>query len=175
MKLSITDKFLWDVYKFLNGAAEVAHFVFQRPTMGNFLPGPKNPIYKKYRNDKNKRKFNNLIYYLKRKGYIETKNFKNKNAILLTKEGINKALRASFMLEAAKKRKDGKWIMIIFDMPQKHKKARSLLRSILINLGYKLFQQSAWISPYDISEKTEKLLQFHHLDSYTKIFLIEKM
>ena len=65
--------------------------------------------------------------------------------------------------------------MLIFDIPTKHKKARILLRSILYNLGYKLFQKSVWITPYDVSEKTEKLLQLHSLDGYVKIFLIEEI
>ncbi len=175
MKISITDEFLWDVYKILSKADNIADFALKSPTMGNFLPGPRNPIYKKYRNDKNKRKFDNLIYYLKRKGYIKTKNLEKRKAIILTKEGLSKALRASFILEGANKRKDGKWIMLIFDVPEKYKKARNLLKSILINLGYKLFQQSVWISPYDVSDKTEKLLQLHSLDRYVKIFLIEEI
>lgn len=175
MKISITDEFLWDIYNFLSNAGGAANFAFRAPTMRNFLPGPQNPVYKKYRNEKNKRKFNNLIYYLKINGYIKVKNLKSKKAIILTKEGINKALKASFKLEKFKKRKDGKWIMLIFDIPVKHRKARNLLKSILVNSGYKLFQQSVWISPYDVFEKTEKLLQIHSLDSYVKIFLIEEM
>ena len=175
MKISITDEFLLDVYKFLSNAKDVVNFSLQPATMRNFLPGPRNPIYKKYRSDKNKRKFDNLIYYLKRKGYIRSKNLENKKGIILTKRGISKALKASFVLERAKRRKDGKWVMLIFDMPAKNKRARNLLRSVLLNLGYKLFQQSVWISPYDISEKTEKLLQFYSLDNYVKIFLIEEL
>ena len=65
--------------------------------------------------------------------------------------------------------------MVIFDMPAKHRKARDLMRSVLKNLGYKLFQQSVWITPYDVSDKTEKLLQYHSLEKYVKIFLVEKM
>jgi CRISPR-associated endonuclease Cas2 len=51
--------------------------------------------------------------------------------------------------------------MLTFDIPEKHKRALTLLRSILKNLNYKMFQQSIWITPYDVSEKTEKLLQMH--------------
>ena len=65
--------------------------------------------------------------------------------------------------------------MIIFDVPEKHRKSRNLLRSILSNLGYKLFQQSVWITPYDVSEKSETLLQMYSLDKYVKIFLIEEI
>ena len=84
-------------------------------------------------------------------------------------------MKASFKIEKMAKRKDGKWIMIIFDIPQNHKKDRELLRSILINSGFKMFQQSVWITPYDVSEKIEKLLQMHSLDKYVKIFIIEEI
>lgn len=175
MKIPITDKFLWDVYKFLNATGDFVKFSTQAPTMRNFLPGPKNPIYKKYRKEKNERQFSNFIYYLKRKGYIKVKNLGGKEAMILTKNGIEKAIKASFKLGEARKRKDGKWVMIIFDLPQNYKKGRDLLRSILRNLGYKLFQQSVWITPYDVSEKTENALQTHSLDKYVKIFLIEEI
>lgn len=176
MRISITDKFLWDVYNFLSNANEAAHPLLRhRPSIYMFIPGSENPIYVKYRKEKGRKEFNKIIYYLKTRGYIKAKNLKNNKAVILTKEGISKALKASFKLSQREKRKDGKWIMIAFDIPQKNKKARALLRSILCNLGYKIFQQSVWVSPYDVSDKTEKLLQLHSLDKYVKIFLIEEI
>ncbi|MEK7080522.1 MAG: CRISPR-associated endonuclease Cas2, partial [Patescibacteria group bacterium] len=170
-----TDKFLWDIYNFFEKANNAADFMFKAPTMRNWLPGEENPIFKKYRRERGRREFNNLIYYLKRKGYLKAKSLESKRGIIITKPGIDKALMASFKLGEAKKRKDGKWVMLIFDIPQKHRKARDLLRSILLNLGYKLFQQSVWITPYNVSDKTEKLLQMHFLDKYVKIFLIDEL
>lgn len=175
MRVSISDKFLWDIFRFLNATGDIIDFALKPPTMYNWLPGPRNPIYKKYRHEKNKRRFGDLIYYLKRRGYIKVENLEGKKAVMLTKEGISKALKASFALEEAKKRKDGKWVMIIFDIPQKRRKDRELLRSILRNSGYKMFQQSVWITPNDIYEKTEKLLRMHNLDGYVKIFLTEEL
>ncbi len=171
----ITDEFLWDVYNLLEKAGDVFRFITKSPTMANYLPTIKNPIFKKYKKDKDKRKFINLIYYLKIKGYIRIKSLGSKEAIMLTKKGISKALKASFKIGGRVKRKDGKWIMLIFDMPEKYRKSRDLLRSILHNLGYKMFQQSVWITSYDVSEKTEKLMQLYSLDKYVKIFLIEKI
>lgn len=176
MKLSITDKFLWRIYDCAEKAGDVAVFAFQTyPKLIDSLTRVPNPIFEMYRHEKGRRKFSNLIYYLKINGYIKIKSLESKQAIILTKEGISKALKASFTLDKIKKRKDGKWIMLIFDIPQKQKGARALLRSILRNLNYKLFQQSVWVSPYDVSAKTEKLLQLHSLDKYVKIFLIEEM
>ncbi len=174
MTLNITDKFLWDVYNFLSKAGNIFDSTSKYPTMYNCLPGPKNPIFNKYKKENGAKKFSKLIYYLKSNRYIRAKNLENKQAIILTKEGISKALRASFKLEKSR-RKDGKWVMLIFDIPQKYKKSRELLRSILINSGFKILQQSVWVCPYDILDRVEKVLQVHSLDRYVKIFLIEKI
>jgi len=172
MKLSITDRFLWDVYDFMSKTGDVARFVSQPVTMRNYLPGPRNPIFDKY---KNKKAFAKLIYYLKRNNYIRVENLKGKQGIILTKAGLGKALKASFVIKGKVKRKDGKWVMLTFDMPAKNKRARNLLTSVLYGLGYKMFQQSVWVTPYDVSEKTEELLQFYNLDRFVKIFLIEEL
>ena len=174
MRVSITDKFLWDVYNFLQEAGDI--ILRPYPTMANTLPGPKNPLLKKYQREGSKRQFSNLIYYLKKKGYIRINSLKGKSALILTKEGIDRALKSSFKFsETRKRRKDGKYIMLIFDVPVKNIKARNLLRSVLQNLGYKLFQQSVWICPFDVFEKTEKLLQMYSLEKYVKLFLIEEL
>ena len=175
MKLPITDQFLWDLYIMLDKTGDVLKFITKRPTMYNYLPGPKNPIFDKYRKSKGKEAFSKFIYRLKSNNYIKVENLQGKQAIILTKEGLNKVLKASFVIEGRKKRKDGKWTMLIFDVPEKYRKSRDLLRSILYNLGYKMFQQSVWVTPYDVSEKTEILFQFHSLDTYVKIFLIEEI
>ncbi len=175
MKLPMTDQFLLDL---LEGTSDTVHFILKRRrTFGDVLPGPRDPIFEKYRKMGNRQAFNKLIYYLKKNNFIKVKNLQGNDAILLTKKGVNKSLRASFKIKDSemKKRKDGKWIMVIFDIPQNRKRDRGLLRSILKNLEYKLFQQSVWISPYDVSKKTEKSLQFYRLDRYVRIFLINEI
>ena len=176
MKLKVTDKFLWDLYNVLDKTGDIFSFILRRRrTMYDVLPGPKNPIFEKYKKEMGAIRFSKLINYLKRNNYIKIKNLENKNAIIITKEGISKVLKASFKVEEKKKRKDGKWIMLIFDVPEKYRKSRNLLTGILHNLDYKMFQQSVWITPYDVSDKTEKLLQFYSLDKFVKIFLIEEL
>ena len=174
MKISITDKFLWEIYNVMHEAGEILDFTLN-PRAVKFMPGPNNPIFKKYRKEKGAKEFSKLIYYLKTRNYIKVKNLESKKGIMLTKEGINKALKASFIIEGKQKRKDGRWIMVIFDIPEKWRKSRNLLRSILRNLGYKLFQQSVWITPYDVSEKTDRAMQMYNLDEFVKIFLIEEL
>ena len=176
----ITDTFLIDLYDFLQPAVNAADILFTPRTAYQLryrIFSEKSKIFRKYKKGMDRRKFTKLISYLKKNNYIQVTNLKGQKAIALTRKGLSKALMNRFKEDknAFQKRKDGKWIMIIFDIPQKHQKARNLLRSILQNLGYKLFQHSVWITPYDVSEKTEKLLQFYSLDAYVKIFLIEKL
>jgi len=172
MKTFITDDFFWDVYNFLDKAGDL--LIRPVPTMRNTLPGPRNPIFKKYQKRIGRKKFSKLIYYLKVRGYIETKNLKSNDAIIITKDGIDRAIKSSFRLDR-KRRKDGKWTMLIFDVPEKQRKSRDILRGTLNSLGYKMFQQSVWISPYDVQEKTERFLQWRSLEKYVKIFLIEEI
>ena len=173
MKIPITDKFLLDILELAGGAVDF--LLSNRYRQINILLGNENPIFKKYRKEGNRRQFNQLIYYLKRNNYIKVKNLEGKKAVLRTKEGLSKALSAKWIFKEKKKRKDGKWIMIVFDIPTKNQKARALLRSILKNLGYVLFQHSVWVTPYDVTDQTENLFQMRNLDRYVKIFLIEKL
>ncbi len=173
MKIPVTDEFLLDI---LMAAGKVVDYVAgNKYQQIHMIFGTQNPVFQKYRQDKNKRKFNRFIYYLKRKNYIKVAHLEGRKAIILTKEGLSKALVAKWIFEEKRKRKDGKWIMIVFDIPKSHSKARDLLRSILKNLGYVLFQYSVWVTPYDVSERTEHLLQMYALDRYVKIFLIEEL
>lgn len=176
-KLPITDQFLWDVvFSVLQSADNVVDFLLSNKyRQVSILMGRENPIFRKYRNGRNQQYFSKLIYRLKQNNYIRVKSLKGKKAIIITKEGLSKVFKASFKIEEKQKRKDGRWIMIIFDIPKNFRKSRNLLRSILQNLGYKLFQHSVWVTPYDVSDKTERLLQAYSLDQFVKIFLIKEL
>lgn len=47
------------------------------------------------------------------------------------------------------KRWDKKWRVLIFDIPEKRKRIRNLIRSTLLRLGFVHFQDSVWVYPYE--------------------------
>lgn len=178
IKLPITDQFLWDVLNAFSSIEDAGRFIFHPArSMRDVGMSADSPIYQKYRKILKPREFSKLIYWLKKNSYIKVKNLEGKKAVMLTEGGMGKAIRAGFKAEAGKnkKRKDGKWIMIIFDIPKRDERKRGLLRSVLQNFGYKLLQKSVWVTPYDVYEKTEDMLQYYSLDTYIKIFLIEEL
>ena len=69
----------------------------------------------------------------------------NFEGVVLTKKGTEKILKIKFKMNKRTKRFDGKWQMIIFDIPEKKRYLRSLLREKLLLLEYKMLQKSIWI------------------------------
>lgn len=51
--------------------------------------------------------------------------------------------------------KDGVWKLVIFDIPEKHKKVRGILRAKLKQLYFKKWQNSIWAAPYALDEEIE--------------------
>lgn len=60
----------------------------------------------------------------------------------ITSKGKEKALLASFLQND--KEWDGKWRLVIFDVPEKRRAARDILRRKLKDWGFVHFQQSVW-------------------------------
>lgn len=130
----------------------------------------------KYLKKKRKRKqFSQLINYLKKRGYIK---IKQNGGVLLTPSGKEKCLSFECKVignKKFKKRKDGKWIMAVFDIPEKVRKQRDHFRKSLLALGFKKFQRSIWVCPYDNLKELKDIISKNLLDEYIKIFIIEEI
>jgi DNA-binding transcriptional regulator PaaX len=91
--------------------------------------------------------FYNYIFRLQQQELVK----KTDNAAVITAEG--KKLLAQLAPE-----KDGVWKLVIFDIPEKHKYVRTVLRAKLKQLHFKKWQNSIWLSPYALDEEIEKEL-----------------
>lgn len=173
MRIPVTDKFLWSLYNFIEGVDKTFDFGIPRSMREGIDFWSLRQKHKWWRiNDR--KKFSKLIYYLKKKGLIKIKNLENKKAIFLTPWGSERILKIKYKMMDKKRRKDGKWQMIIFDIPEKKRHLRDLLRENLNLLGYRMLQKSIWVCPYDVAKETEGFLRSNLLDLYVKLFLIEE-
>lgn len=98
----------------------------------------------------------------KRQGYL--KEIENKN-LRLTNKGRVKILR---LLSSQKKKGawDGYWRILFFDIPEKERKKRDILRNKLKELGFERYQLSTWICPYDYTEEIDLLLEEYEIRKY---------
>lgn len=87
---------------------------------------------------------------LARKGLIKFEN----NYYHLTNAG-EKVMEhwrlTDFKLEKPKKW-DGRWRLVIFDIPEKRRKIRDEVRQIFKNAGFIRLQDSVWVYPYDCED-----------------------
>jgi CRISPR/Cas system-associated endoribonuclease Cas2 len=117
---------------------------------------------KRRRNIKN---FQRSFYYLKSQDMIKIEDRGGQIYISLTAKGKKKAGRYNIdELEIKKPKKwDGKWRLLIFDIPNKHKIKREALRGKIKELGLYQLQKSVWVCPYNFHKEMEILRHFFFL------------
>lgn len=112
-----------------------------------------NPISRK-----NTMRFNQRITQallrLERRGLIRITGEGKKREIHLTPQGrglIDKLYAGAYVIPRPV-RWDGKWRLVMFDVPESRKRVRDTLRMLLRSAGFIHFQDSAWIQPYPCDE-----------------------
>ncbi len=84
-----------------------------------------------------------VVKRLREKGFVEFTD--DKELILrLTDSGKDRALWAK--MRTGDKKWDRRWRLVIWDIPEKRRQARDLLRFKLKQLGFRKWQQSIWAS-----------------------------
>lgn len=184
MRLPVTEKFLWDLFKFFSKIDHQGEFdFFLNPySVKRFFGGGKkhfdalqNEIYKKYKKRYGAIRLSKFVYYLKKRGYIETKDWETRKGLALTPKGLNKILKRRNKEIRLPIRKDKRWQMVVFDIPEKSRKVRDIFRDALKVLGYQQLQKSIWVSPYEVAEKTKEIISSLNLEDEVKLFIIDSI
>jgi len=82
-------------------------------------------------------------------GYVREKIVNGRKTFSLTIKG---KLRYESLKERKNKKWDGKWRIVSFDVYEKNRKKRDLLRRELQAYGFQMMHQSMWIYPYPCDE-----------------------
>lgn len=125
--------------------------------------------YYRYRYGTPKLKKASLAQALKRLregGFVELIN-NQELAFRLTDTGRNKALWEKMKLEDEKW--DGKWRLVIWDIPEKRRNARDLLRHQLKQLGFQQLQKSVWASKKNCTAILREYIKKVGIDEWVKV------
>ncbi len=115
---------------------------------------------------------------LKSSGLVEIRtNQQGKSYIYLTKKGERKLeqLDLDNLTIIKPKKWDGKWRVLIFDLPVRFNKAREALRWKIKDLGFFQLQKSVWICPYPCEEELIFVAEFFGVTKYIEILTVEKV
>ncbi|MFC1757116.1 hypothetical protein ACFLZC_03105 [Patescibacteria group bacterium] len=95
----------------------------------------------------------------------------------LNKKGKKKVLKYElFNMEIPKMIKwDGKWRIVLFDIPEKDKKDRDALRYHLKKLRFFEYQKSVFAHPFDCKNEIDFLIEFYNIRPYVRFMIVESM
>ena len=115
----------------------------------------------------NKSAFANALKRLRENGFVEL--ISDKELVLrLTDTGRSKALWTKMRLVDEKW--DGKWRIVSWDIPEKRRKARDLLRHQLKQLGFIKFQNSIWASKRNCTTLLKEYIKKVGIGDWVKVF-----
>lgn len=128
-------------------------------------------VVKQYFKDKDKNAAQRRARRLKELEKRKLLDFKERSdgsvEIKLSHQG--KELVRRYNLEDMKLKKpkqwDGKWRIVIYDIPTSKRKASSAFSAKMKSLGMYQLQRSVWVSPYDCLEEIEFLCSVFEIDS----------
>jgi len=134
------------------GVAGVLAVGFTCPNLLQLVPAP---YRKRYTANSIKR----AVYRLDKKGWIVARHTAGGWRISLTKQGYEEFLAYDLGQKYLTKPKkwDGKWRLLIFDIPEKRKFIREKIRSFLRSVGFVRLQDSVWVYPYPCKDVLELL------------------
>ncbi len=90
------------------------------------------------------------------------------------KEKIKRVIFDELSINTAEKW-DGKWRLIIFDIPEKFKVARNALSKKLREMNFYQCQKSVWIHPFPCLEEIEFIKDIFEIKPFVKIFIVNEM
>ena len=118
--------------------------------------------------------FRHTIRRLKRRGYLEVVKKHNQKFLKLTHSG-----ELSILVQKAGVKKtdkwDGKWRVIIYDIPEESKEKRKLLRYLLKKNHFYKLQASVYITPYPLNREALDYLKVSGLSIFIRIFRVDEM
>ncbi|HDH07821.1 MAG TPA: CRISPR-associated endonuclease Cas2 [Candidatus Moranbacteria bacterium] len=126
------------------------------------------------------RNFNRSIKRLSREKFIEEKKLPDGSfKLILTKEGKRQAKMLSLLGSSINfkkpKRWDKKWRIVLFDIPEKDRVFRNILRDHLKTLGFHKLQHSVFISPYPFEKSLLELVALYSVEPYVRIITATKI
>jgi len=114
------------------------------------------------------------IWELYRSHLIEAKeNPDGSFSFTLTSEGKLKVLTYHFQeMKIKQKNWDGKWRLVIFDIPEKLKVTRNAFREKLKELGFYELQKSVFVIPYPCEDEINFLIEFFNLRKFVRFGIL---
>lgn len=106
------------------------------------------------------------IYRLGKRGYIKKYKSENRLVLELTDAGRDWVLKHG----RDESKWDGVWRIVVFDIPETHKKVREMLRRRLKEWGFIAWQKSVWATKKPLTDAIRNLAKDLEVDDWVLVF-----
>ena len=123
-----------------------------------------------------KRNLHRVIQNLYRSHLIDSKdNSDGTTTMVLTEFGKKHALtyQIDTITISPMNKWDRKWRIVMFDVPEKHKRARDALSRSLKRMGFAQLQKSVFVHPFECSKETMFVAEFFNVRQYIRHVLAD--
>lgn len=111
---------------------------------------------------------------LRREGLVERLGTGRRSKWRLTAEGKKSILKQPRHAQLSQPRKDGIMRLVIFDIPERDRRKRDMVRAELIFCKFRQLQKSVWIGEYPLPEDFVSLLDNLRLTRNVHIFSVRE-
>lgn len=124
----------------------------------------------------NKKDLGRIIKRLKKQEMISIKEKNDKTLIEITEKGRKRLLEYNFeKLERKSKKRDSKWRLIIFDIPEGKKKSRDAFRRKLIQIDCVRLQDSVFVSAFPCRDEVDFLSNYLQISDFVTLLTIDSI
>lgn len=123
---------------------------------------------------KNYASYKSSVYQLKRRGLVNIISKDGKKFLKLTAKGGLEVLLAKAKISNPGKW-DGKWRLVIFDIPEDAKNERGRLRDLLKKNNFYKLQASVYINPYSLNREAIAYLKQTGLIKFIRLLKVEEL
>lgn len=117
-----------------------------------------------------------IIRRLQKQQMISMKEKNDKITIEITEKGKRRLLEYDFEnIKIARKKRDGKWRIIIFDIPEGRKRNRDAFRKKLIQMGCVRLQDSVFVCAFPCKNEIDFLSHYLEISDFVTLATIGKI
>lgn len=117
-----------------------------------------------------RRDMNRKLDMARRRGLVSESKIGKRLVFSLTDRGLETLDRKA--LRATRRRKDGRQVCVMYDIPEKFRASRDRLRVILKRAGFSRYQQSIWRTDRDVASLLKDWIERHKLGKWVDIAVI---
>lgn len=113
------------------------------------------------------------LHQMYERGWVKIEYKEARQVVKLTRKGELEALFQKAHLPGKARRWDGKWRMVIFDIPENARAVRAQLRKLLKGFGFKALQASVYVYPFDLNRARIEFLRQSGLMRYIRFARVD--